>query len=263
MLKESKMGKQLGCDVDWSLAPEGTVFYAEGYFRDNLCNFWDENGGVWMRSLYTREQLLQANDYEPNPEVKNVDWSKHPEGAQFFSNGHFRKHKKIVGEFNRDSDFFEYKWDDGEWELTIEETLEEHEDYIDFEMNPKLIYDRSLDDKWDNGELGRDEGFVKVSDISINTPIKSDGGSSSYYDIQLPDWLFDKIYERRYSENCYIKTEELIEVMGSDFDLSNIIKCSVRINSLKNGVGKAGNDVTYDANKIIYSAGRLKERDKR
>lgn len=95
------------------------------------------------------------------------------------------------------------------------------------------------------------------------TPIKSDGGSSSYYDIPIPDWLFDKIYERRYTENCYIKTEELIEIMGSDFDLGNIIKCAVRINSLKNGVGKAGNDVSYDANKIIYSANRLKERDKR
>lgn len=97
--------------------------------------------------------------------------------------------------------------------------------------------------------------MVKEKEIGA---IKSDGGSSSYYDIQLPDWLIDLIVERR-----YIKTEELIEVMGSDFDLGNIIKCAVRINSLKNGVGKAGNDVSYDANKIIYSAGRLKERDKR
>lgn len=196
-------------------------------------------------------------------DVRVVDWTTAPEGAQFFSDRYFRKHKKLVGEFNRDNDFFEYKWEGSEWELTIEETLEEHEDYIDFEMNPNLSYDQSLDNKWDSGEIDKDEEFVKVSDISINTPIKSDGGSSSYYDIPIPDWLFDKIYERRYTENCYIKTEELIEVMGSDFDLGNIIKCAVRINSLKNGVGKAGNDVSYDANKIIYSAGRLKERDKR
>lgn len=119
-------------------------------------------------------------------------------------------------------------------------------------------------DPWDTGELGRDEEFVKVVELNgeqwkvMSGAIKSDGGSSSYYDIQLPNWLIDLIIERR-----YIKTEELIEVLGSDFDLGNIIKCAVRINSLQNGIGKAGNDVTYDSNKIIYSAGRLKERDKR
>lgn len=85
--------------------------------------------------------------------------------------------------------------------------------------------------------------------------IKSDGGSSSYYDIKLPSWLITKINERG-----YIKTEELIEILGSDFDLGNILKCSIRIHSLKNGVGKEGNDINYDANKIIYSANRLKER---
>jgi hypothetical protein len=87
--------------------------------------------------------------------------------------------------------------------------------------------------------------------------IKSDGGSSSYYDIAIPRWLLDNIKERG-----YLKTEELIEILGSDFDLGNIIKCAIRINSLKNGIGKEGNDVRYDANKIIYSAGRLKERDR-
>jgi hypothetical protein len=88
------------------------------------------------------------------------------------------------------------------------------------------------------------------------TAIKSNGGSSSYYDIKLPLHLIEKINDRG-----YIKTEELIEVLGSDFDLGNIIKCAIRINSLKNGVGKEGNSVEYDANKIIYSANRLKERE--
>jgi hypothetical protein len=86
--------------------------------------------------------------------------------------------------------------------------------------------------------------------------IKSDGGSSSYYDIQIPNWLLEKIKDRG-----YLKTEELIEIMGSDFDLGNIIKCAIRINSLKSGFGKEGNSVEYDANKIIYSANRLKERE--
>lgn len=181
-----------------------------------------------------------------------VNWNKAPKGAQFYSQARFRKYIKGVEHF----------WSDleGKWCTTVYQSIEYHSQCSDFELSPMLSpdYDGYLDDKWDSGDLGKDEEFVKVSDISINTPIKSDGGSSSYYDIQLPDWLIDLIVERK-----YIKTEELIEVLGSDFDLGNIIKCAVRINSLKNGVGKAGNDIIYDANKIIYSAGRLKERDKR
>ena len=67
-LGENKMSKHLGCDVDWSKAPEGAVFYAEGYFRDNLSNSWCEYDGKWMRSLFTQERLLQASDYEHRPD---------------------------------------------------------------------------------------------------------------------------------------------------------------------------------------------------
>jgi hypothetical protein len=93
------------------------------------------------------------------------------------------------------------------------------------------------------------------------TAIKSDGGSSSYYDIEISDRVMDKILERHYTGTPYIKTEEIVEMLGSDFDIGNIIKCAVRTNSLLNGVGKDGNSVEYDANKIIYSANRLKERN--
>ena len=93
--------------------------------------------------------------------------------------------------------------------------------------------------------------------------IKSDGGSSKYYDIPLPDWLLTNIDDRQGVGKAYIKTEDLIEILGSDFDIGNILTCLVRINSLKSGVGKAGNSVDYDANKIIYSAQRLKEREER
>ena len=193
--------------------------------------------------------------------TNKVDWSNAPELAQFYSAGGFRYHDKHINN--------EYWWNvwNNRWDDGVYESLDEHMRYTDFELCPTLDdsncntynpdetpdYDESLDDKWDSGELGQSEDNVVVS-----APIKSDGGSSSYYDIPIPDWLVDLIVERR-----YIKTEELIEVMGSDFDLGNIIKCAVRINSLKNGVGKAGNDVSYDANKIVYSANRLKERDKR
>ena len=91
------------------------------------------------------------------------------------------------------------------------------------------------------------------------TAIKSDGGSSSYYDIPLADWLVDKINQRSDEGNAYIKTEEIIEVMGDSFNQGTILKSLVRLNSLLNGVGKAGNNVEYECNKIIYYANRIKE----
>jgi len=103
----------------------------------------------------------------------------------------------------------------------------------------------------------------ELSSQTSSGAIKSDGGSSSYYDISIPKWLMDKLKNRTYYEGdgvAFMKTEELIEVLGSDFDEGNVLKCLIRINSLKNGVGKEGNDVNYDTNKIKYSADRIAER---
>lgn len=109
--------------------------------------------------------------------------------------------------------------------------------------------------------LTDEQGALIKSQSESSGSIKSDGGSSSYYDIKLPNWLVALLIERRGEGGAFIKTEELIEVLGSDFDVGNILKCLIRINSLKNGCGKKGNDVTYDASKIKYSANRLIERE--
>jgi len=88
----------------------------------------------------------------------------------------------------------------------------------------------------------------------VITKIKSDGGSSSYYDIPLPPWLIDVIVERG-----FVKTEELIEVFfRNDFDYGNLFKSLVRANQLEVGGGKEGNSVEYEMNKVIYSAGKIK-----
>ena len=101
-----------------------------------------------------------------------------------------------------------------------------------------------------------------IGSTNLMKPIKSNGGSSPYYDIPVPNWLLNILQQRKdEGDDCFIKTEELIEILGSDFDEANILKCLIRINSLKKGVGKEGNDVEYDVNKIIYSANRLKERE--
>ena len=106
---------------------------------------------------------------------------------------------------------------------------------------------------------------VKAKGISEKkTPIKSDGGSSTYYDIDIPAWLLYTLKERQKEGKCYIKTEELIECgFSSDFDAGNIFKSLVRAWGALNGVGKAGNGVDYECNKIIYSANKLKQRNQR
>ena len=185
LAEERGMSKQ--SPVRWEDAPKGTLFFAEGCFRDICGRWWHEQSERWYEPADSDiSDIIKAEDYEARPTITPQRMDEILADAMVAAN-------KVV------------------------------------------------------------------ADVPVQTgAIKSDGGSSGYYDIQLPDWLIDLIIERR-----YIKTEELIEVLGSDFDLGNIIKCAVRINSLQNGVGKAGNDVTYDSNKIIYSAGRLKERDKR
>lgn len=95
--------------------------------------------------------------------------------------------------------------------------------------------------------------------------IKSDGGSSSYYDLEIPEWLVDKILERKTEEDkFYIKTEECCEVFfGNDFDYSNLFKSSVRSYGSEQGKGKSGNNVAYEMNKVQYSANKIKELSER
>lgn len=100
--------------------------------------------------------------------------------------------------------------------------------------------------------------------IKARGPIKSDGGSSTYYDIDIPAWLLYTLNERQKEGKCYIKTEELIECgFSSDFDAGNIFKSLVRAWGALKGAGKAGNGVDYECNKIVYSANKLKQRNER
>lgn len=88
--------------------------------------------------------------------------------------------------------------------------------------------------------------------------VKSDGGSSSYYELKFPKELIKKALEEAESTDSptvVIETEDVIRyALANDFDRGNIFKCMVRITSLEAGLGKAGNDALYDANKVVYSA---------
>lgn len=91
--------------------------------------------------------------------------------------------------------------------------------------------------------------------------VVSDGGSSSYYEIELPIGLIRSVLDR-YEEvgRCYIETEDIIRyALGNDFDRGNVFKCLKRITSLEEGKGKAGNSALYDANKVLYSAQKIQK----
>lgn len=94
---------------------------------------------------------------------------------------------------------------------------------------------------------------------SATGAVKSDGGSSSYYDMEIPEWLVDLITERQTEwGSSYIKTEELITtVFNNNFDFGNVLKSLVRAHGAFNGAGKAGNSVPYECNKIKYSAEKI------
>lgn len=78
--------------------------------------------------------------------------------------------------------------------------------------------------------------------------IKSDGGKSDYYKIELPQWLLDK-----HSEKGFIMLEDLAEIMfENDFNFTNVFKAQKRMFELTKGQGKAGNDFEYDATKCKY-----------
>lgn len=92
-------------------------------------------------------------------------------------------------------------------------------------------------------------------------PVKSDGGSSSYYDKHVPSWLLQRLTERaNYDGAAHIKTEELIEVLfDNDFPFGTLFKSLIRAYGVTQGGGKAGNDLAYELNKVRYYADRIQE----
>ena len=100
------------------------------------------------------------------------------------------------------------------------------------------------------------EKYMKESEVTSQSlqesvKVKSDGGSSDYYKITLTN---------KSGESIKIQLGDIIrQAFGNDFDLGNIVKACRRISEAKQGRGKAGVDIEYDANKIIYFANEIKE----
>lgn len=114
--------------------------------------------------------------------------------------------------------------------------------------------------------IGSDEAYEQHKEYLEGTckpkKIKSDGGSSSYYDLPISDKLLIKVLNSCNEDGkCYVKTEDLIdELFENDFDFGTMFKSVVRGYLQTKGEGKAGNDLDYEMNKVVYYANKIKEK---
>ena len=81
----------------------------------------------------------------------------------------------------------------------------------------------------------------------LNLPVKSTGGSSSYYQIKIKRASDGEVFECELGDVLY-------SAFGGDFDLCNIVKACRRMYLASKGGGKEGTDIEYDANKIKWFA---------
>ena len=100
--------------------------------------------------------------------------------------------------------------------------------------------------------------FIKDVPAVKRLPVKSDGGKSSYYEVNCPQWFIDKV------NNGSFMVEDLAEIMyGNDFNYTNILKAQKRMYEMENGGGKEGNTLEYDATKCKYYVDKQLEIAKR
>lgn len=101
--------------------------------------------------------------------------------------------------------------------------------------------------------------FQTVELSNETKPVKSDGGSSSYYFTKLPPELIQQIVE-----TGGIEIKDIIRyVFDNDADCFNIVKAQKRIRENLKGGGKDGIDALYDATKVLFFANEQLEALKR
>jgi hypothetical protein len=132
----------------------------------------------------------------------------------------------------------------------IESVVREGDSFIVADLKGGFLEVRS-DGTVVSGDTGWDITVVDFTENVPVAPIKSDGGSSSYY--TFPQELFDKIVER----GC-VEVEDIIKYgFNNDFDFGNSFKSLKRLYELQRGGGKEGNTEQYEVNKIIYSLNKI------
>lgn len=85
----------------------------------------------------------------------------------------------------------------------------------------------------------------EVTDFkNTSDKVKSDGGSSSYYELTITNKAGGSI-------KC--ETGDVIRALvGNDFDFGNCVKALRRMYLATLGKGKEGTDIPYDCNKVRY-----------
>lgn len=87
----------------------------------------------------------------------------------------------------------------------------------------------------------------QVCSATVEVPtskVKSDGGSSSYYELTITN---------KAGESIKCVTGDVIRALvGNDFDFGNCVKALRRMYLETLGVGKEGTDIPYDCNKVRY-----------
>ena len=85
---------------------------------------------------------------------------------------------------------------------------------------------------------------IVEEDSESTGPIKSDGGSSSYYELEI---------KNKAGETFKAEVGDVIRAMvGNDFDFGNCVKALRRMYLCTKGAGKAGVSLDYDGNKVKY-----------
>lgn len=109
-------------------------------------------------------------------------------------------------------------------------------------------YDYSVENR--NVWPGRVEVFkeheLELLSVSqaVKGVVKSDGGSSSYYELTITN---------KAGESIKCETGDVIRALvGNDFDFGNCVKALRRMYLATLGMGKEGTDIPYDCNKVRY-----------
>ena len=169
---------------------------------------------------------------------------------------------KLKGEYKNDVCFNHNgkQWTLSEGQGDFEYVEEENE--IKFSSGASVSYKQSDDPIVSASGRTFDgiEGVMGVEPTDDPTipkisPVKSDGGSSSYYEKKIVRLKDGQVF------NC--QTGDIIRSMvDNDFDGGNILKALDRIFQNVQGKGKEGVTIEYDCNKIIYFANVIKQRFK-
>ena len=86
--------------------------------------------------------------------------------------------------------------------------------------------------------------FSKAVSETVSDKVKSDGGSSSYYELTITN---------KTGESIKCETGDVIRALvGNDFDFGNCVKALRRMYLATLGKGKEGTDIPYDCNKVRY-----------